>query len=516
VLTVGDLVRLPDLEVRIVAGRTGLGREVRWAHVTELADPVPWLRGGELVLTVGHGLGATGEERRGYVERLHAAGCAGLGVAVDTWIDRIPEEVAAAADEVGLPLLRVEGTTPFIAVVEAVADHHAATRLRAQQRVLAAQDAMARAALRAGAPGVLRELAAATGGEAVLFAPNGAVRATSGTGGRPWHASARAEGADTSRPRGMTVLEDAGATVLAQSLSFGGTALGRLALRTPPPVSTHTRMLANHAASLLAVDLRGARAARRGLHRQRARVLGLLLDDGAAPRLAADAAHLLPLPAPPLEVAVYPAARPDALLDTAADAVPDLLGEGGAADRVAMCVLPGALVVVLPDTGERPRPGERLLAELRSRPADPGAADPPDAAGACAARTAADLRGAVRRAERAAATGPGYRHVDDADPLARLRRTIAPGDAEEFVVQVLGRLREHDARNGAELVGTLRRFLENDANIEATARAMGVHRNTLRARLRTAERVSGRPLGAHHRLELMLALALDTAPPPGG
>ncbi|MFC7745313.1 PucR family transcriptional regulator ligand-binding domain-containing protein [Nocardiopsis composta] len=146
-ITVEDVARFPGLQVRVVAGRSGLGGEVRWAHVIELADPVEWLRGGELVLTVGLGLPKTGEERRGYVRRLHGAGCVGLGFAPGTWLEEVPAEVVAEADAVGLPLLLVEGRTPFVAVVEAVADLHARARLAAQHRVLAAQDAMARAAL---------------------------------------------------------------------------------------------------------------------------------------------------------------------------------------------------------------------------------------------------------------------------------------------------------------------------------------------------------------------------------
>lgn len=81
---------------------------------------------------------------------------------------------------------------------------------------------------------------------------------------------------------------------------------------------------------------------------------------------------------------------------------------------------------------------------------------------------------------------------------------------------MLGALREHDARNGTELVATLRSYLEHNCGIEATARALGVHRNTLRARLRTAERVMGRSLDVpRHRLELWAALALDAGSAPG-
>ncbi len=84
------LTARPDLEIRIRAGHGGLDRTVRWAHVTELHDPVRWLRGGELVLTVGLNVGATEAEQRAYVARLDTAGCAGLGFALDTWLTEIP------------------------------------------------------------------------------------------------------------------------------------------------------------------------------------------------------------------------------------------------------------------------------------------------------------------------------------------------------------------------------------------------------------------------------------------
>ena len=57
VLTVRDIVGLPDLSLGVAAGSEGLGTEIRWLHVSELADPTPWLEGGELLLTTGLGVG---------------------------------------------------------------------------------------------------------------------------------------------------------------------------------------------------------------------------------------------------------------------------------------------------------------------------------------------------------------------------------------------------------------------------------------------------------------------------
>ena len=50
-LPLRDLLR--ELELEVVAGEAGLDRAVRWVHISELADPTPWLSGGELLLTTG-------------------------------------------------------------------------------------------------------------------------------------------------------------------------------------------------------------------------------------------------------------------------------------------------------------------------------------------------------------------------------------------------------------------------------------------------------------------------------
>ncbi|MFI6576294.1 PucR family transcriptional regulator [Nocardiopsis sp. NPDC050513] len=494
-ITVRDIAADPALEVRAVAGHRGLDRPVRWAHVTELHDPVHWLRGGELVLTAGMGFGDTADERRAYVRRLHDAGCVGVGVAVDAWTGGVPDQILAEAERLGLPVLQVEGETPFIAVVETVAEHHAAERTREQSRVLAAQDAMARAALRTGPPGVMAELASATHGQTLLLDRNGTTTAAVPGAEPPWHALVRASVLDRARrPRGMTVLEDGEAAVLLQTLGSSGRVLGWLALRSPSPVSPHTRMLANDAASLLAVDLLHSRRARRTLYRERAPLLRAAVLGTSLP------ASLLTLPEPPWEVVCLPCADPRALLDEAADTLVDVLGDTDAARRAGLCGIDDALVAVLPD--HRPRHGERLWTALSGLV--PGA-------GACGARGPAELASAVDRARHAA--DEGYRHVDEAGAWELLRSSVPPEGTRAFDQAVLGALREHDARHGTDLVHTLRHYLDQGAQVEATARELGVHRNTLRARLRVAERVMGRDLrDARARLELWTALNLEPMP----
>ena len=68
-LTVGDILNVPGLALRLIAGQANVGRPIRWVHISELEDPTPWLKGGEILLTTGNGVGATPARQRGYLDR---------------------------------------------------------------------------------------------------------------------------------------------------------------------------------------------------------------------------------------------------------------------------------------------------------------------------------------------------------------------------------------------------------------------------------------------------------------
>jgi purine catabolism regulator len=71
----------------------------------------------------------------------------------------------------------------------------------------------------------------------------------------------------------------------------------------------------------------------------------------------------------------------------------------------------------------------------------------------------------------------------------------------------------HHQANSAQLVGTLHAWLAHNGEYEATARELGVHRHTLRARIATVERLLGRDLSSFAtRAELWAALMAASEP----
>ena len=79
-LTVAELVTDPELGLQLVGGRVGADREIEAAAVSELADPGPWLQGGELLLTIGLLLPGTLDGCRSYLAGLDAAGVRAVGL----------------------------------------------------------------------------------------------------------------------------------------------------------------------------------------------------------------------------------------------------------------------------------------------------------------------------------------------------------------------------------------------------------------------------------------------------
>jgi len=124
-VTVGELIKLPRLKMRLVAGEGGLDREISWVHTSDLPEPWAWLGRGELLLTNGTGLSEAALDQARFVERLAEAGASGLGIGLGMSGPPLSAELYRRAGELRLPVVTVPYTMPFTAVVRAVAEANA-------------------------------------------------------------------------------------------------------------------------------------------------------------------------------------------------------------------------------------------------------------------------------------------------------------------------------------------------------------------------------------------------------
>ncbi|WP_406402238.1 PucR family transcriptional regulator [Streptomyces sp. NBC_00879] len=171
------LLAREDLGLRQIAGPVEAGAAVHMVHTSEMADPFPYLLGGELLLSAGVLL----KDPDRYVSRIVQAGATALGFGLAPVYDTVPADLIEACDRHGLPLLEVPPQTTFTAVARAVWRLMAEARHRELRRVTQAQQGLAAAAARPDpVPAVLHQLAVRLEGWAVLLGPDGTELSSSG------------------------------------------------------------------------------------------------------------------------------------------------------------------------------------------------------------------------------------------------------------------------------------------------------------------------------------------------
>ena len=114
-LTVESLIA--ELGLTLVSGQESANTHVRWVHSTELTDPTPWLKGGELLLTTGIQLQGARAQRE-LIERLADHDIAGLGFGTGFAYKRLSAPLVNAARKRAFPLFEVPYELPFIAITE--------------------------------------------------------------------------------------------------------------------------------------------------------------------------------------------------------------------------------------------------------------------------------------------------------------------------------------------------------------------------------------------------------------
>lgn len=518
-LTLASLVQHSALKLTVCAGADRLDAPVRWAHASELADPVPYMEGGEFLLVTATNLDAENPEAmRRYVRRLAGAGVVGLGFAVGVNYDEVPKALIDAAEEAGLPLLEVPRRTPFIAIAKAVSSAIAEEQYRAVTAGFEVQRELTRAALAGDGPGeLLTRLAAHLDGWAALYDAAGQVVVAA-----PEWAARRAARLtpDVERLRdrpapASVVVGDTDDRVELQSLGTGRRVRGALAVGTGAALGTAERYAVHSAVALLTLTTARSRSLQGAEQRLGAAVLRMLLA-GQPDHARAVAGDLYGgLLDAPFRLLIAEASDP---------ATPLLLGEA----MEAAALRTGETLLTVPE-------GDRLVVLA----ADGGAAVAACTAYAEAQEARAPAEGTKPEEDQvvvglSAPAGPiavsaAYKQAEQALSVARRRgralvehEELAAGSVlplladdavRAFADGMLRALHEHDAKGRGDLVASLRAWLAHHGQWDAAAADLGVHRHTLRYRMRRVEEILGRSLDDPDvRMELWLALKATSAP----
>ncbi|MCV7228158.1 PucR family transcriptional regulator [Mycolicibacterium komossense] len=512
-MTVRRLAQLPELNLTLIAGRENGDRTITWAHAIELADPTPYLAGGELVMTTGMNVGVTEAEQLDYLARLSATGVAALAFDTGTTHDQVPRGIISAGDALGLPVLAVPPQTPFIAITRAVIDEVNADQLRSVQRVVDQQEVMAREALRNGIPAVVTALSNALSATTVVIATDGSVLAAAGPDIDRVAAFCLVQLHSPRSRRGLSskVLADGEGYCSLQTLRAAQTLRGYMAVRTEVPLSPPNRLLVSHAVALISIELDKPAKVLGAEQRLRTAVTALLIAQPSAiePGILR---YFGFTPEDPIAVVVLTNTGPalaaerqtQQLLDTRG--VPYLMWTGR--DEILLVVAADGSVTA---TEIRQALGAQLQRHLGGGLSLPGSFQNVDLC--------------VNQARTAARAYPDD-HFREFAAIGVFGVILGNRSTAELdlLVQRLRPLEEHDRQQnsatGAGLVASLEAYLSHNGQIENAAATLGVHRHTMRNRLAKISELTHTDLGtADSRAELWVALkARDLlavgSPPP--
>ncbi|MEJ1109578.1 MULTISPECIES: PucR family transcriptional regulator [unclassified Kribbella] len=517
-LTLRALVADPALELRVLeAGLPeALDAPALWVHNTELPDPSPYVREGEIVLTNGLWLEQTTPAE--FVANVRRAGAVGVIFGLREQTPATPPDLIAACRDAGMPLVEISIRVPFTAVTEAAAAIYTEQRQGTLVSLVRRGNALAAAISHgAGASGVLsvlrrehelplvvvdrmaRQLAAA----GANLSADQLRRAADGLGRRP--------------PPLEVDLGDAGRATMFLVSAVGDIDAALLCLRPVTELSRAEQDALEQTARFLSLEVAKQQAVQAIEQRYASELLDMILS---GPQRAAEVPDRLRAFGvdPDGALAVCTLAFADGeTLPGMAEAVTDFFLDNG----TAVVVAGGSqdVVAVLPwrrADNELPELAGRLraavLAKFPGHRPVVGLGEP--------AQSAADLRRPLvqsREACRVLRRRQGSNGGMDVATIGQLgthRLLLGLHDAETlagFADQVLGPLRAHDQRHSGELEHTVRVFLDHDAQFGATAAALYVHVNTLRNRLAKVAELTGLDVARTvDRVDLFLALEADS------
>ncbi|KUN00818.1 transcriptional regulator [Streptomyces yokosukanensis] len=526
-ITVQRALELPGLRSglpEIVAGADRLGRTVRWVHAGEVPNIASLLKGGELLLTTGYGLGTRPAEQRAFVRTLAERGIAALVVELGPRFTRLPAALVDTARAAGLPLVQLHREVPFVTVTEEIhteiVNGHYALLQRAEEVHRRCTEALLGGG---GVPQVLGILADFSGNPVFLETADGRLLYAAGEGPQGadplqvWE-GLRGPHKDAPPPTGSVLVDVPGG-----GPGTAGSVRARLVLLpVRAPLAPVHRIAAERAAGILAVVLMQARQEEELAARGR----GDFLTDLAEGRITAEdapaQARVLGFkpgdsPLLPVVMRIGDSLSPGGGWAVLARAVSEELAAVGVPVLLGVRPVEGRVLVLLGlrSESERSAVADRVAAALRAgveragmrRPGSPPPVVVVGVAGGWAAASAG-LRHAAETAT--AAQGltdrPWYdaRRLDIDLLLWRLRDHP---DLAAFVDRAIGPLRDHDHRSKPPLLPTLETYLAHAGRKAETARELHLNRQTLYNRLARIGELLGTDLDDPQTV-LALSLAL--------
>ncbi|UOQ49918.1 PucR family transcriptional regulator [Gracilibacillus caseinilyticus] len=107
-MQVSDVIKVPTLEgCTIIAGESGLNREVLYVNMMDAPDIAQYLKPNELLVTTAYHLKDQPALLEELVQQMHEQGCAALGIKTKRFLSEIPKQVIQLARQCSFPIIEI-------------------------------------------------------------------------------------------------------------------------------------------------------------------------------------------------------------------------------------------------------------------------------------------------------------------------------------------------------------------------------------------------------------------------
>ena len=121
-LTIGEI--LDDISLfsaaNCIAGKNGLGHQVKWTHIINDSDVVSWVSEGDLLLSNGQGISKDEAAQKKFIFDCIQTGLCGVVFAIGKYLNRIPESVIRIAEENDFPIITIPYSIRFVDITHAI------------------------------------------------------------------------------------------------------------------------------------------------------------------------------------------------------------------------------------------------------------------------------------------------------------------------------------------------------------------------------------------------------------
>ena len=129
-LTVRKALSIEPLsQARIAAGEAGLDNQIKHVTVMEVPDLIQWLKGNDFIITSLYCIKDDLKAQVKLIQDIAKLGCAALAVKTNRFVQTIPAEMIAVADELSFTLLDIPHHITYIDIMnplmEQLLDHTA-------------------------------------------------------------------------------------------------------------------------------------------------------------------------------------------------------------------------------------------------------------------------------------------------------------------------------------------------------------------------------------------------------